>query len=111
MPRAENRTTPIVVGNMLYHETGSFSVETPEWWEWLKCHDAFSYSDTTGTFSARLERRRIGPDRHYWYALRQATGEPGRPGKIHRCYLGKPGELTLARLTDRARWLAEKASV
>jgi len=111
MPRAENRTTPIVVGNMLYHETGSFSVETPEWWEWLKCHDAFSYSDTTGTFSARLERRCIGPDRHYWYALRQATGEPGRPGKIHRCYLGKPGELTIARLIDRARWLAEKASV
>jgi len=112
MSRDETRTTPNVISGVLStDDAGSFRLETPQWWEWLKWHDTFYYSDVSGTFIARRERRRIGVDRHYWYALRQAAGEPGRPGKIHRCYLGKPEELTLARLTDRARWLAEKISI
>ena len=111
MSRDENRTTPNVISGVLYtDDAGSFRLETPEWWEWLKWHDTFYYSDVIGTFTARRERRRIGPDRHYWYALRQDADEQGIPGKMHRCYLGKPEELTLARLTDRARWLAEKIS-
>ncbi len=104
MPRAENKTTPKVLGGVLYAETVSFSVGSQDWWAWLERPDTtlFYVETNAGTFTARREPRRNVPfNRTYWYAYRRQRS------KLHKRYLGRSEELTLARLADVARQLAE----
>jgi len=64
-------------------------VGSPDWFAWLAQQDAFAYQGKNGHFTARRETRRGRP---FWYAYRR------RGGKLFKQYLGKPDELTLARL-------------
>ena len=67
------------------------------WHEWLGCHNQFQFEGSGGHFSARRENRK-GSD--YWYAYRR------RNGILHKAYLGRGADLTLARLEEVAANLA-----
>ena len=77
---AANDAAPILVG-------------TPAWFAWLEDATAFTFSSPSGSFTARKERRTRGG--WYWQAYRTSNGA------LHKAYLGKLENLTLARL-DRA---------
>jgi hypothetical protein len=104
MPRAENKTTPKVVGDMLYYDEGGLTVGSVSWFAWLtqEQHTTFYYESPAGSFTARKEIRK--GYRWYWYAYRRA----GPHSKLHKCYLGKSEQLTAQRLADVARQLAEQ---
>jgi len=94
------RTTPLVrFDTLVYQENRQnrlLKVETPEWYAWLTTVSTFAFSSNSGTFTARKEQ--VGNLRGgwYWKAYRK------RGGKLHRAYLGKSEELTLARLNEVA---------
>ena len=105
MPRTENKSTPKVIGDTLYHESGGLTVGSPEWWAWLNHQEnkIFYVELSVGSFTARKERRRSGDhNRTYWYAYRN-HGQ-----KLYKCYLGVSERLTLTRLTEVARQITEK---
>ncbi len=106
MPRAENKSTPIIVGDMLYHESGGCTVGSSEWFAWLsqEQHTTFYYESPVGSFTARKEERK--GYRWYWYGYRRAHGPHS---KLHKCYLGKSEQLTAQRLAEVTRQLADKA--
>ncbi len=104
MSRRENKTTPRVYAGVLYNDSGGFNVGSPEWWTWLKQegHSTFYVETREGTFTARREWRRSGGRNVlYWYAYRR------HKNKLHTVYLGKSEDLSLARLVEVARQLAE----
>lgn len=97
MARAENRSTPKVLGSVLYGDQESMSVGTPGWYQWLLRGETFYYEDNRGTFTARCELRSGG---QYWYAYRRQAG------RLSKRYLGKSDELALNRLAAIAVELA-----
>lgn len=108
MPRKENKLTPKVIGDTLYHDGGGLTVGTAEWFIWLNQDEQrLFYVDTpAGTFTARKEPRRSGHfDKHYWYAYRHE----GR--KVYKAYLGQSEQLTPTRLYNVARQLADKVII
>jgi LuxR family maltose regulon positive regulatory protein len=74
-------------------------LDSPQWNDWLAEHKQFKFKGVTGHFSARRETRHGS---EYWYAYRR------RSGKLHKVYLGKSEELTLACLEQAAANLAGK---
>ena len=102
MPRRENKTTAKVIDGVLYHETGSFSVESSEWWTWLKRGETFYVETNAGTFTARCEERPVIVGGPYWYAYRRRV-------KLYKLYLGKSEELTKVHLAEAAQLLADRA--
>jgi hypothetical protein len=76
------------------------TVDSPAWAAWLRdpATRSFSFRGSSGTFTARKERRSGGAE--YWSAYRK------RGGKLRKVYLGKAEKLTLARLEDAATKLA-----
>ncbi|MAT96996.1 MAG: hypothetical protein CL608_07630 [Anaerolineaceae bacterium] len=94
---------PIVKEGILWVEEQETAVsqpiplDSPQWNNWLVHHKRFKFKGTAGHFSARREKRQ-GSD--YWYAYRR------RNGKLHKAYLGKSEEVTLARLEEAAANLA-----
>src|SRR5215211_4535020 len=106
MPRSENKTTPKVIGDILYYDEGGLTVGSVEWYAWLnqEDHRIFYVEVSAGTFTARKEPRRSGnAGRHYWYAYRHEGV------KLHKSYLGRSEQLTAQRLAEVARQLADKA--
>jgi LuxR family maltose regulon positive regulatory protein len=83
--RSENESDPIVLG-------------TPEWYDWLEQHTAFTFVDAAGTFTARKSMLRTGPS--YWIA------DCTRQDKPSRIYLGYSHTLTLEKLKATARTFA-----
>ncbi|HEX9370705.1 MAG TPA: hypothetical protein VF897_06845, partial [Roseiflexaceae bacterium] len=79
-------------------------IDSPEWHVWLadSGHSRFAFTCRAGSFTARKERKQRGA--WYWVAYRRAQG------KIHKAYLGKPADLTLARLQSVAALLAERSA-
>jgi LuxR family maltose regulon positive regulatory protein len=105
MSRAENKTTPKVIGDMLYHDQGGLTVGSAAWFAWLDQdeHSAFYVETSAGTFTARKEQRRSGRfPRCYWYAYRKQAS------KLHKMYLGRSEELTSARLVEVAQRLSDQ---
>ena len=105
MPRTENKLTPKVIGDMLYHESGGIAVGSPEWYTWLEQEEnkVFYVELQAGTFTARREPRRSGGlHKYYWYAYRQ------KGHKLCKAYLGTPRQLTLTRLVNAAQQITEK---
>ncbi len=96
---------PIVQDGVLWtgeQETAVSSpipLDSPQWNDWLANHKQFKFKGTAGHFSARRETRH---DSDYWYAYRR------RNGKLNKAYLGKPEEITSARLEQAAANLAGK---
>src|SRR5215204_1855873 len=78
----------------------TITVDSPGWTTWLRdpATRSFSFRGSSGTFTARKERRSGGDE--YWSAYRKLGG------KLRKVYLGKAEKLTLARLEDAATVLA-----
>jgi hypothetical protein len=76
------------------------TVDSPAWAAWLRdpATRSFSFRGSSGTFTARKERRSGGDE--YWTAYRKLGG------KLRKVYLGKAEKLTLARLEDAATVLS-----
>ncbi len=96
-------TTPHVTGGRLYRldaESDPIVLGTPEWYDWLEQHTAFTFVDAAGTFKARKSMLRTGGS--YWkaYCTRQ--------GKLYRIHLGYSHALTLERLKAAAQAFADK---
>lgn len=78
------------------------TVETPAWYAWLEQTSTFTFQGQQGTFTARKEYVANGRGDQYWRAYRRYKG------KLHRVYLGKTAQLTLARLNNAAEALAKR---
>jgi LuxR family transcriptional regulator, maltose regulon positive regulatory protein len=85
--RSEAENDPIVLG-------------TPEWYDWLEQHDAFTFVDSVGTFTARKSMLRTGGS--YWKAYRT------RQGKLYLIHLGYSRTLTLEKLNATAGTFASE---
>jgi len=91
-------TNPHVTGGRLYRseaERDPIALGTPEWYDWLEQHAAFTFVDATGTFTARKSMMRTGGS--YWKAYCR------RQGKLYRIHLGNSLSLTLERLQAAVR--------
>jgi LuxR family maltose regulon positive regulatory protein len=79
-------------------------IGSPEWYTWLADEQqrSFTFACPDGSFQARKERKQRGG--WYWIAYRRAQG------KIHKRYLGKPEELSPARLHAAAAQLSERSA-
>ena len=91
-------TTLVTAGD----EAGPITVGTPAWFAWLADATAFTFTGPAGSFMARKEQRTRGGG--YWQAYRTAHGT------LHKAYLGKLKNLTLARLEQAALILATAAT-
>src|SRR5438034_5360409 len=99
-----SQASATVQGDLLFYQRNGqdsrLTVGSPAWYEWLKTASPFTFTCEQGTFTARAERAGNRRGGWYWKAYR-AQG-----GKLHRAYLGKPEDMTLARLTAVAQALA-----
>jgi hypothetical protein len=100
LARKEHQTTPKIIGSILYTDSAAVPLESPAWFAWLECHTTFYLEGPEGSFTARGERRAGAV---FWYAFRRYRKQ------LYKAYLGRPADLTRARLLAVARQLAEKA--
>jgi LuxR family maltose regulon positive regulatory protein len=75
--------------------------ESPAWFAWLDGVSSFAFLGKSGHFTARKEARQRGD--HYWSAY-LAAGE-----QLSKKYLGKTGDVTLARLEHIAEILSAQS--
>jgi predicted ATPase/DNA-binding CsgD family transcriptional regulator len=103
------QTIPVVQDDILLYQQGGqddrLPVGTPEWYAWLSRARIFTFRSALGMFTARKEQASNKRGHEYWRAYHK------RDGKLHRVYLGKSEELTLARLKAVAGTLAGKDTV
>ncbi|MHB8753282.1 MAG: hypothetical protein ACYDBJ_29365 [Aggregatilineales bacterium] len=88
MHRRANRTTPLVLNDILYSDdafTGA-KLNSSAWFEWLVTASTFYYQGRLGSFTAHLEQRARGGQ--YWIAYRRQAGI------LRRVHLGKTNHLT-----------------
>src|SRR5919112_4666959 len=100
------RRTPYVADGML-HVPGQgggpeVEVDSASWAAWLTDPStrSFSFQSQSGRYTARKERRSRGGE--YWVAYRK------RGGKLHKAYLGKAEDVTLARMEDVAAEIVDR---
>src|SRR5438270_10412398 len=102
------KMTPVVRGDRLIYQQDEheqvLAVETPAWFAWLATASTFAFTSDNGTFTARKER--AGNQRGGWYWKAYRT----QHGKHFSLYLGKTETLTLERLNEVARSLAQLSS-
>src|SRR6266516_3140400 len=107
--RNKNDAIPVVQGETLIYQQGGqgyrLLVGTPAWYAWLSTARTFAFRSAFGTFTARKEQVSNKRGGWYWRAYRK------RDGKLHRVYLGKSEEVTLARLNAVAVTLAGQDTV
>jgi LuxR family maltose regulon positive regulatory protein len=98
------RRIPQVIDAYLTHRDGAenalppIAVDSAEWHAWLDAPTtcSFAFHSAAGTFTARCERQH---GHQYWYGYRTLHG------RLHKTYIGKPDEMTQARLLDVATLL------
>jgi LuxR family transcriptional regulator, maltose regulon positive regulatory protein len=100
MPRKEHQATPKIIGHILYTEQAAVPLDSPAWFDWLAHHTTFYLDSPLGTFTARRELRAAG---FFWYAFRRYRKH------LYKAYLGRPPDLSSARLLEVAQQLAHKA--
>src|SRR5919112_1442323 len=78
------------------------AVASPSWIAWLTDPEtrSFSFQGASCRYTARKERRSRGGE--YWVAYRK------QGGKLHKAYLGKAEDVTLARLEDVAAVMSDR---
>ena len=91
---------PSMAGGILIPEDGTSIIineAAQRWLQWLETAKSFRYvpESSDAPFTARKEKF------DYWYGYRKVAG------KLHKRYIGKPGELTLERLEEVAALLNE----
>src|SRR5919107_894268 len=100
------RRTPYVADGTLYvpgpRDDPEIEVDSASWAAWLTdpATRSFSFQSLSCRYTARKEHRSRGGE--YWVAYRK------RGGKLHKAYLGKAEDLTLARLEDVAAVMADR---
>src|SRR5215210_5330815 len=100
------RRTPYVADGVLHvpdtRDDPEIEVDSASWVAWLTdpATRSFSFQSPSGRYTARKEHRSRGGE--YWVAYRK------QGGKLHKTYLGKAEDLTLARLGDVAVVLAAR---
>ena len=99
MPRKEHHSTPAVVGRFLYSDLPALPLDSPAFFDWLTCHSTFYFDSPLGSFTARREPRAASC---FWYAFRRYRKH------LYKAYLGRPADLSSARLLQVAQRLAEK---
>jgi len=89
-------------GHVVSAQGKRISLDTPAWFAWLDSVTAFCYSSLHSwmRLSVRREKRR---QQRYWYGYSRIDG------KLHNIYLGKPAQLTQARLEQACQQLYQKA--
>src|SRR5215210_3989655 len=98
------RRTPYVADGMLHVPELSgrpeIEVGSASWAAWLTdpATRSFSFQGSSCRYTARKEHRSRGSE--YWVAYRK------RGGKLHKAYLGKAQDVTLARMSDVAAALS-----
>jgi LuxR family maltose regulon positive regulatory protein len=80
----------------------NIAVDSPAWYVWLEDATTFAFTSDEGSFTAHKERR--GQTGWYWKAYRK------HKRTLHRAYLGKSTDLTLARLIAVASELTQRAA-
>ncbi len=98
------RSVPVVDGTTLLEgasNAAAIPVDTPAWFGWLEQATVFACRRADVSFTARKERKQRGG--WYWTAYYRHAG------RRFKAYLGKSEELTLARLHEIARRLAERS--
>src|SRR5579859_3321508 len=95
---------PTVQHDMMFPNTasGAVPVESAAWFAWLRTATSFTYKSSGGTYTARREER---SGSQFWYAYRRMAGV------LRKAYLGRSAELSVERLEQAARTLAELAGV
>ena len=97
---------PLVRDSLLLVAGGDPDVSSPvpvgtaRWHEWLAENESFVFEGSAGHLTARREIRR---GISYWYAYRR------RGGVLAKTYLGRPHELTQARLEQASAHLASQS--
>ena len=99
MPRKEHHSTPTIVGRFLYSDLPAIPLDTPAFFDWLSLHSTFYFDSPIGSFTARRELRATC---FFWYAFRRYHK------RLYKAYLGRPADLSSARLLQVAQLLAEK---
>ena len=102
MPRKEHHSTPIIVGRFLYSDLPAIPLDSPAFFDWLSLHSTFYFDSPLGCFTARREPRAAS---FFWYAFRRYRK------RLYKAYLGRPADLSCARLLQVAQLLAHKAGV
>jgi LuxR family transcriptional regulator, maltose regulon positive regulatory protein len=100
MPRKEHHSTPKIVGRFLYSDLPAVPLDTPAFFDWLAHHTTFYFDSPLGSFTARREPRAAAC---FWYAFRRYRK------RLYKAYLGRPADLSSARLLRVAQQLAQKA--
>ena len=99
MPRKEHHSTPTIVDRFLYSDLPAIPIDTPAFFDWLSLHSSFYFDSPIGSFTARRELRATC---FFWYAFRRYHT------RLYKAYLGRPADLSSARLLQVAQLLAEK---
>jgi chromosome segregation ATPase len=92
-------TIPLVVQGLVETEDGEvFGLDTCKGLAWLEVNDSFRYERIGAKkgYTARKETK-MGGD--YWYGYRKVAG------KLHKRYIGKTAELSIAKLDEIAEVL------
>lgn len=76
----------------------ALTLDSEEWYTWLSGLSSFRFRGSTGKYTARKESRARGSA--YWIAYRKASK------KLHKLYIGKSEELSIAKLEQVAGELA-----
>jgi LuxR family maltose regulon positive regulatory protein len=103
-----SRSTPTIHNNTLFvfkeGRTAEIAIGSSQWFEWLNqpTSTIFSFQSAGGSYTARKEIAGNHRGSWYWKAYRKHRGT------LYRAYLGKPEDLTLARLEEIARTLANR---
>src|SRR3954447_19272574 len=96
------RSTPIIQNNRLLltkaDQTLTIPVGSGPWFEWLSQESStiFYFHSPEGSYTARKENAGNRRGGWYWKAYRKYQGT------LYRAYLGKPEDLTGARLAEIA---------
>ena len=100
-------TSGVVQDDTLVSEQGGHQVlipvGTPAWHSWLETATTFTFKGHQGSFTAHKARASNRRGGWYWYAYRRQHGH------LSNLYLGTSEKLTLPRLSQAARTLAERA--
>ena len=85
---------PTVSQGFLKLESGKkIKLDSRQWWQWLESMSSFRYipANETTPFTVRNEKGNKG-QQSYWYAYRKDSG------KLKKRYIGRAGDLSVAKL-------------
>ncbi|MEG4409000.1 hypothetical protein [Microcoleus sp. MON2_D5] len=86
---------PLVVQGLITEDGNVFELDSPQGTTWLETIGSFRYEPSGDSKAYTVRREPSG----YWYGCRKVAG------KVRRKYIGKPSEVTIAKLEEVAEVL------